>query len=359
MASFETRGHATRAVIRLPGGKKESRTFDTLREAQAWAASMEGHKSSGQHTRITSAGKTAADLFGAYWQQVASHRDSAKWDGLRLAKWGRDEVLGTARVADLSPADINAWIARRRADGVSPATINRELNLMSAAFTFGVKALRWLGENPCHGCARPERGVPRGRRLLTDLEIAAILVATGHDRDPELTTATARVGACFLLALETGMRSGEILRIERRDYLRDKRTVFVAARERGGRKGMQSGRAQISSARRVPLTDAAVAVLDALAARASAEDDAKLADLRDDQRDALWRAAVKRAAVADLHFHDAKHEACTRLARFLDVLELSHAVGTKDIRLLRDTYYVVDVESTAAKLPAALRPRKV
>ena len=60
------------------------------------------------------------------------------------------------------------------------------------------------------------------------------------------------------------------------------------------------------------------------------------------------------AGVVNAHFHDTKHEAATRLAKYIDVLALSHALGTKDIRLLRDTYYNADAARAAAMLPKAL-----
>lgn len=76
--------------------------------------------------------------------------------------------------------------------------------------------------------------------------------------------------------------------------------------------------------------------------------------LDDSQRDALWRKARDKAGVTQYTYHDSKHEACTRLSKFLDVLDLSHAIGTKDIRLLRDTYYINDASAAAAKLPKQL-----
>src|SRR3546814_4036030 len=71
-------------------------------------------------------------------------------------------------------------------------------------------------------------------------------------------------------------------------------------------------------------------------------------------RDALWRKARDMAGVQDLHYHDTKHEAATKLSRFLDVLALSHAIGTKDVRLLRDVYYNDDAERSAGLLPDRL-----
>lgn len=336
MASFEIRGAGVRAVVRIDG-EKRTQTFDTREQAEAWAARVENRK-------VVSS-VTVGDMLEEYLDAVAGRTDTAKWNRLRITKWLQDP-LAERRLATVATYDINGWIDRRGLS-VGPATVRRELNLLSGAFSYAVKTRDWIKVNPCHGAQRPIEPRPRDRPLLTPSQIEAIKVATGYDRDPGLTTLTARVGACFLLALETGMRSGEILRLKVEDYWPAKQTAYVAAREAGGRKGSKSGR--LDPSRHVPLTVEAMRLLDQLGSRGE-----YIAGLRDDQRDAIWRKAVKQAGLSDIHFHDSKHEAATRLSRFLDVLELSHAIGTKDIRLLRDTYYVADASRAAARLPASL-----
>lgn len=360
MASFEQRGSSIRAIVRLPGGGKKSATFDTKTEAETWASRMEQKKAIGALPPGKAGEATNGDLFEVYLDSVASKTDSAKWNKLRLMKWLKDP-LASKRVTATLTHDINEWIARslsqpsaRTERPVSPATVNRELNLMSGAFGYAVKSLGWIQSNPCHGAARPERGRPRKRPLLTDDEIAAIRISTGYDTDPELKTLTARVGACVLLALETGMRSGELLRLRPQDYLREQRVIHVSAMERGGRKGSKSGRASVDPSRNVPLTARAVEILDQLLLSPPAGQP-YIVGLSDSQRDSLWRKARDQAGIVDMHFHDTKHEAATRLARYIDVLALSHALGTKDIRLLRDTYYNADAKRTAKLLPETLR----
>lgn len=368
MASFEQRGAGVRAVVRLPGGGKKTATFDTRGEAEHWAARMEEKKVVGALKGAQASRLTVGQLFDAYLDAVASKADSAKWNTLRLRKWMRDEIA-PRKLADIVTHDINDWIERaletpstRTGVPVSPATVNRELNLMSSAFNYAVKDRKWIDTNPCHGARRPEQGRPRKRPLLSPAEIEAIRISTGCDTDPELTTLTSRVGACFLLALETGMRSGEILRLRPADYWRDKRTVLVAAIEVGGRKGAKSGRTRLDPSRHVPLTNRAIELLDQLLLRVPEGQEPKpgftrppyIVGMDDGQRDALWRKCRDRAGVLDLHYHDTKHEAATKLARFLDVLALSHAIGTKDVRLLRDTYYSNDAARSAALLPDSL-----
>lgn len=359
MASFETRGNSTRVIVRLPGGGKKTSTFDTLTEARAWADRMEEKKALGKLSPAKAGGVTVGMLFEAYLEAVASKTDSAKWNGLRLMKWCKDP-LAEKRVTEVLTHDINEWISRsltapsdRTKKPISGATVNRELNLMSAAFTYAVKTRRWIEVNPCHGAQRPERGKARKRPLLTPQEIKALRISTGYDTDPMLRTLTARVGACFLLTLETGMRSGELLRVRPADYRKSQRLVHISASERGGRKGAQSGRASVDSSRNVPLTARAVELLDQLLA-SMPKDQPYIVGLNDSQRDALWRKARDQAGVEDLHFHDTKHEAATRLSKYIDVLALSLAIGTKDVRLLRDTYYNDDATRQAALLPTKL-----
>lgn len=361
MASFEQRGNSVRAIVRVAGGKR-SATFDTLAEAHTWAERMQAKKAIGQLSPAKGAGITAGDLFEAYLEAVAKNTDSGKWNELRLMNLCKDP-LATRRISDIVTHDINEWVARRlkkpsshTGKPVAPSTVNRELNLMSAAFSYAVKDRKWLDVNPCHGVRRPEHGRPRKRPLLTASEIRALRISTGYDADPSLATSTARIGACFLLSLETGMRSGEILRLRPQDYWRDKRIVHVAAIEPGGRKGSRSGRATVDPSRNVPLTARAMELLDQLLSSMPPKQP-YIVGVRDGLRDALWRRARDRAGVEDLHFHDAKHEAATRLAKYIDVLALSHAIGTKDVKLLRDTYYNNDASRSAALLPAQLSTR--
>ena len=53
--------------------------------------------------------------------------------------------------------------------------------------------------------------------------------------------------------------------------------------------------------------------------------------------------------IKDLHFHDTRHEAVTRLAKKLDVLELARQVGHRDINMLR-IYYNQPASERAKKL---------
>lgn len=145
---------------------------------------------------------------------------------------------------------------------------------------------------------------------MTAQETEAIAIATGYRNDPRLLTKSARVGACFFLAMETALRSGGILRIRPQDYDRQARVLYVHALERGGRKGSKSG--TILASRWVLLTNRAIELLDQLLESMPKDQQLKadfsmppyVVGLTDSQRDALWRKARDRSDVEDLHFHD-------------------------------------------------------
>lgn len=167
---------------------------------------------------------------------------------------------------------------------------------------------------------------------MAGAEIEAILHALGWQEGVAPATAAARTGAALLFALETGMRAGEICRLTAGDISGQVATI----REAKTRAGV----------RRVPLSRAAVAVLEGLPKVGAG---AALFGLTSAVLEASWRKARDKVGAVDLHFHDSRHTAITRLAQRLTVLELARMVGHRDLRQLM-VYYNETAESLAAKL---------
>ncbi len=365
MASYETRGKSTRAVVSI-NRRKLQQTFDTKLQAKQWAKQIEAKKAQGNISPAT--GRFVDDVFKAY-ESVSEESDSAKWNSLRLAKFRLHEI-SRVPLDEVTPDNISSWVndrkkARYRGKPISSSTINRELNLMSAAFTHAWKVKKWIKENPCHDIGRPPKGRPRKRPPLLESELQAIAAAGGYVEGLPIQTQEQRVVICFFIALETGMRSGEILRVRPHDLSLEKLTVYVHALEKGGRKGAKSGQRQAD--RTVPLTARAMQCFKLLLAAMPTEQEPRegfsmppyVAGMTDQQRDVHWRKIRDASGVEDLTFHDTKHEAATRLAPLMDVIALSHVLGTKDIKLLRDTYYINDAEKIAMQLPSSLVPHRV
>lgn len=65
--------------------------------------------------------------------------------------------------------------------------------------------------------------------------------------------------------------------------------------------------------------------------------------------DSLFRKAKKAALIEELHFHDTRHEAITRLAERVEVLDLARIVGIRDLKILM-VYYNKHASDIALRL---------
>ncbi len=103
-------------------------------------------------------------------------------------------------------ADVAGYIQARKEDGVSGSTINRELDLLSAACNFAANKLEWNVRNPVVGMSLKE---PQGRlRWITREEAERLLIEASKEerKSPHL--------ADFIrLALNTGCRKNELLKL--------------------------------------------------------------------------------------------------------------------------------------------------
>jgi integrase len=100
--------------------------------------------------------------------------------------------------------------------------------------------------------------------------------------------------------------------------------------------------------RDVPLSMEAIRIINQL--RNDTESDlGNIFGLTTRQIDVNFRKAKSRAMIDDLHFHDTRHLAITRLSKKLDVLSLARMVGHKDLRQLQ-IYFNLSAEDMAKNL---------
>jgi integrase len=157
--------------------------------------------------------------------------------------------------------------------------------------------------------------------------VAALGYAGGTPKDKREQTAVA-----FLLALETAMRSGEILTLEWKHVHLARRMLHLPKSKNG-------------DARDVPLSRRAVELLEAM----SGIDEDKVFTVNAGLRDTYFRQGKTLAQVDGPTFHDARATAITRLAKKLDLLELARMVGHRDPRSLM-IYYRESATEIANKL---------
>lgn len=343
MAYIRKRGRRWLAEIcrTAPDGAlvREACSHDTKAEAMAWATQREKEIAGGPP--VLARRLTFGELLDRYAADISPRKRGGRWERIRIEAMtrGRPEAfppvlpdpLCYVRVADLDERHFSAW-RDRRMRSVTPGTVRREWSLLSSACTVAINEWRLMDRHPMTRCAHPKDNEPRSRRP-TESEIEDLLHCCGYARDAPPTTMMARVGSAILFAVETAMRAGEICGLRWQDVEIDRRFVRTSGKTPAAR-------------REVPLSSEAARILQQLA---GVRDGESVFQIGSSSLDALYRKARAKAAIQDLHFHDLRHEAITRLARRLHVLELARAVGHRDLRMLQ-VYYNESAEDIAKKL---------
>ena len=327
MASITKQKKGYRAQVAVKG-VRESATFTTRLEAQAWAVDRETDIKR-QNTTGYDRTRTAQEAFDRYLIEVSAHKDGERWERIRLqaisAQVVNRQAFGKMLLVDITPDFLGQW-RDMRLKTVSGSTVNRELNLLSHVFTTARREWKWLEESPTTDLRRPKESPHRDRRISQD-EIDRICFTLGYAEEVE--TKSQAVAAIFLFAIETAMRAGEICGLT---WDRIAPTVAHLPKTKNGTK------------RDVPLSPRAAEILAQLS-----KDNTTCFGVSSASLDALFRKAKKSALIEGMTFHDSRHEAITRLAKKLNVLELARMVGHKDLKELQ-TYYNETAEEIAKKL---------
>jgi integrase len=324
MASYRDTGKGWQVQVCVNGVRK-SATFPTKRAASRWASAFE------LEVQDRAAGIVPdvpfSSLLERYRDEVSCKKRGAMREARRIAFFLHDP-LASVRLVRLSSPDFAAW-RDRRLRVVSPSSVLRDWTLLNHVLTVAIKEWRLLQESPLKGVSKPKAPLPRDRRISDD-EIARMLHGFGYAYDKAPCTTTSRVGAAFLFAIETAMRAGEIAALTW-DAISGS-VAYLPITKNG-------------FPRHVPLSVEARRILGQL----PKDGGMSVFGLKVGQIDALFRKVRSRAMIHNLHFHDTRHEAITRLARKLDVLDLARMVGIRDLRMLM-VYYNARPEDIAVRL---------
>ena len=195
---------------------------------------------------------------------------------------------------DLQPMDVREYIALRKSEGLSNATINREIALLSSAINYANREWDWELPNVTKGRKLKEC---EGRVRWISREQAELLIQTAQN-EPK-----AQHLADFIrLALNTGCRSGELLGLEwQRVNLQERLLFLEAVHTKSGKR------------RSVPLNEMSrQAIVSRLRFRAkycptspwvfAREDGTRIKAVK-----RSFKTACRRSKIEDFHIHDLRH----------------------------------------------------
>ncbi|MHB8938547.1 MAG: tyrosine-type recombinase/integrase [Thiobacillus sp.] len=341
MATFSKRKSGWwQARIRRDGHPALSKTFETKAAAEAWTRAVESDMDKGAYRSTVVAESTTfseiADRFehefaphhyrGQGWKHKLAHLRAAFGDYFLAA-------ITPARVAAYRDDRLRAADPRYKKDPtsaprLSPATVKTEIDLLSKVLDVASKefGIPLPAGNPVASIRKPAGGKARDRRL-TVTEWGRLMDECGKSGNNWLKPAV-------LLSVETAMRQGELLGIEWKAVDFPHRLIMLSSTKNG-------------EARAVPLSSAAVAILEglprSLRGRAIPQGKATIYS--------AFKRAAGRAGIGGYTWHDLRHEALSRLAERgdLSLLEMAAMSGHKTLQMLK-RYTHLRAENLAKKL---------
>jgi integrase len=323
MASFRKRSNGWQARIRRKGYPNITKTFSTRSDAIMWARKVESDIDKGAFvSRVEVENTTLAELLIRYLNEITPHKKHFKVEACRIKAWLKNP-LSQRYLSTLRTSDFALWRDDRVKEGKSSNTVKLELAIISHLYSiaraeWGFESL----ENPIRYLRIPK--LPSGRtRRVSDSEIQLLI---SHSCSKELPN-------ILKLAVETGMRRGEIISIKWKAVDILKRTIEL--------KDTKNGESRI-----VPLSTEALNLLKSIPRRI----DGKVFDITAHAITYAFIRACKRAGISDLHFHDLRHEAITRMfEKGLNVMEVGSVSGHKTLQMLK-RYTHLRAEELALKL---------
>jgi integrase len=241
MASIQNRGpHQWQATVRRKGYPSQSETFETNRDAEAWANKVEHEMASGTFVDRKVADRTSlGDLLTKYGQEVSPSKRSCRTELVTIRRLLR-HPLALRPLSSLRNTDFSSYREQRLKERAANNSVRLELALLSTMFATAISEWDLPIKNFIREIKKPKTTRGRDRRLVGDEE-ERLLEAARASQAPALEL-------FVVLAIETGMRAGNLveLRWEQVDF--EQHVIFV-------------NRTKTGAGLAVPLSSAAEAAL--------------------------------------------------------------------------------------------------
>lgn len=339
-------------VVWREDGRQRQKNFKTAAEARKYAAMLT------LTPEQRSSKITVADWLISYRDSESPKKRGAKQEILRINRF-LQRPFASVKIGQITYKDLQKYFDERLKEPsqkyngtLAPATARKELQTLSAAFNLAVRS-GLISKNPCIGVDLPKPAEHR-ERTASDKDIKALLVASGWDGKSVPYGKVQLTIAAFFLACMTGMRSGEILRIE--EAWIDGNVIHLPHEV-----------SKTNSRRDVALSSEALRIINLV--RELGNKPLIFGSLSDSSRDALWRKVRDRAGLGPkldsagrvikegLNFHDSRATFATWAASYdpktgvprLDLLSLARQTGHKNLKMLK-RYYRPHSEDIAKRL---------
>lgn len=314
---------------------------------------------------LEDSGPRGVELLERYRDQLQSQGQRVRAGTFKMREVSTCVLWVHKRLTEVKSTDIEDYIAERLLS-VMPSTVDRELDIIRSVFTVATKVWDFnLAKNPMDGARRPEYFNERDRRLVGDEEERLFAAARAGDREAALeqllsalaekamqgmtfTSSSARkkvlaserkrllplakqecepVGlleAFVQFQLMTAARRSETLSLTWEHVDFEAQTAFLPITKNG-------------RSRKLPLRSDLLDMLERLPRVGD-----RVFPITTDFLAGAWQRICAAAGITNLHIHDLRHEAVSRVAELGDgtsgsgfgLIELQAYSGHRDLRSL-------------------------
>ena len=359
------RGPVWRARCRLPDGRQLNRVigpawtergrpragYYTKRTAEAWLRSLLTEIDTGTLPGLRRTGVTinaACDEFLHYLGHTRQRKPSTLRDYASIFDNHVRPSFGETFVEDLTRDDVASWAATLK--GHNGAELSNRTKLKTIVVLHGlmerVRRQHRLAVNPVADVEKPGLGSRKEIEVFSPEEVFALVRAADGEQD----------AAVFLTAAFTGLRQGELVALRWRDVDFVGSYIRVAGSYTNGHlTSPKSGKV-----RSVPMASDVAEALAGLGRREHfvGPDHLVFVNTVGGPLDASklvkrYRAALARAGLRPLRFHDLRHTFGTRVIAKADIRRVQEWMGHADVQTTMQYLHYVPRAEDAALVGAA------
>jgi integrase len=323
MASITQRSGSYRVRIFRKNDKSISKSFSSEPEAAQWLKKTQAQLELGlfqeevknQVNLKVGFSEAVEKYIPAHSVHKGNHKTeagilrilSSRWEGRSLSAISKQDIV-------LLKDDLLS-------KGRAASTVNHYLNALSQLYQIACNEWGLKVANPITGIKRMSE--PQGRMKRLSMEAETALLTCCHELN------LAYLADIIVVAIETGMRCGEILSMRWEDVDFVNRRVLLRDTKNG-------------DSRQVPLSSRVKIVLEQLSSRNTGDlvfPYCRWAIRRHYTRVVKQSSKThkgKQNPFIDLRFHDLRHEALSRLSdKGLNVMEIAHISGHRTLAMLK------------------------
>jgi integrase len=294
MASVRKHGDKWQARVQRKDQPSIAKSFNNKTDALKWARNVESQLDLGTLAPKQTMPRLMP-IVDRYVEEVTPLKKGKSQEYYRANQFRKTKLADMQ--LDKITGEVVAQYRDSRLKEVSPNTVRLELAFLSVVFEQCRKEWGFAVANPVRQIRMPKPGKPRQRRLEAGEE-GALLAACSESGAHYLQT-------FVILAIETGMRFGELAGVTWANLNLEKRTIYLPDTKNGNQ-------------RTVPLSTRA---LNAIQTQPRSIDGRLFSAKTGSIRSAFLIALTKGQAtqpdsnkfLRELRFHDLRHEAVTRL----------------------------------------------